>query len=382
MENLKAQKTLDGLNKELDPKTFPKNLDSAYERTFKRIMDKATPNEKDVILTILKLMTCCWRPLKWHEIQAAISIVLNEEEKMDPRRCWTGQAQDLFGSLVLSEPAEGGRVGFVHKTVEDFMARSSKVTNMTAISAEHRVTLLCLQYLTWACFDRELNPVPENPERQFAFQDYASAHWVDHVGHLVRAAHHRLSTPKDTGFSGEYTRGMGPTGKDVKEMEQAAESFILRFYDKLKDKERSECEYMQAAASLGLSEQVFEVIWRGVNWVQTRKGDEVDDIFPPTLQAAVLANRKILESMADQVRCSPALLAYYGGSLFKCSRRTCYHFHEGFYSELRRRYHRDRHKTCYVCPESSCPRSHAGFRNEKEIAKHIKQMHPAAVTLS
>ncbi|KAL8404423.1 hypothetical protein RB594_009320 [Gaeumannomyces avenae] len=353
MENLGAQENVEGLNKELDPKIFPEYLDSAYERTFKRIMEKATPNQEGVILTILKLMTCCRRPLKWHEIQAAISIVLDDEEKLDPHRCWTGQAQDLFGSLVLSEPAEGGRVEFVHKTVEDYMARSSKVTNITAISAEHRVTLLCLQYLTWACFDREFDPDPENPERQFAFQDYASAYWADHVGHLVRAAHNRLPTPKDTGFPDEYTRGTGLSGKDVKEMEQAAESFILRFDDELKDKERSKCEYTQAAASLGLSEQ-----------------------------AAVLANREILESMADDVKCSPVLLTYYGDSLFKYSRRTCYHFYEGFDSEPKRSDHGERHNLCYVCPESSCPRSRAGFQNEKEIAKHIKQMHPAAVTLS
>ncbi|KAL8376884.1 hypothetical protein RB595_007830 [Gaeumannomyces hyphopodioides] len=373
MENLGAQENMEGLKQELDPKTFPKDLDSAYERTLKRIMKKATPNQGDVIRTILKLMTCCCRPLKWHEIQAAISIVLNDEsERLDPDRCVTGQAQDLFGSLVLSEPAEGGGVEFVHKTAEDYMARSSKVTNITALSAEHRVTLLCLQYLTWACFDRDMDPHPEDPERQFAFQDYASAHWADHVGHLVRAAHNRLSGTKDTGLSDQ----------DIKEMEKAAESFMIRFERELMDKEWPNCEYIQAATFLGLPEPVFTVIWRGVSWVQTRKEDEMDKIFPPTLQSAVLANREILESIADQVRGSKVLRAYYGDSLFKCSKRTCYHFHEGFASEPKRRYHHEKHEPWYGCPEISCPRSRAGFRNEKERAKHVRQMHPAGVKLS
>lgn len=383
MRNLGEQDNVEGLKQELDPKTFPKDLDSAYERTLERIMERASPGQGDVILTILKLMTCCWRPLKWHEIQAAISIVTDDEsEKLDPDRCLTGQAQDLLGSLVLSGPAEGGRVEFVHKTAEDYMARSSKVTNITALSAEHRVTLLCLQYLTWACFDRVMDPNPEDPEHQFAFQDYASAHWSDHLRHLVRTAHNRLSGTKDTGLSDEEAKDTGLSGKDIKEMERAAESFMTRFQEELMEKECSKCEYIQAATSLGLPRSCFTIIWRGVNWVQTRKGDEVDEIFPPTLKFAVLANRKILESMEDEVRGSTVLRAYYGDCLFKCSKRTCYHFHEGFASKDKRNDHHEKHDSFYVCAESDCPRSRAGFRNEKERAKHIRQMHPAALALS
>lgn len=65
---------------------------------------------------ILGWMVCAKRPLKWHEIQGAVSMDLEERTIDFDERKLRVHIQDLCGSLVLILP--GDRVELVHSTAK------------------------------------------------------------------------------------------------------------------------------------------------------------------------------------------------------------------------------------------------------------------------
>ena len=70
--------------------------------------------EREQAQKLLSWIVCSKRPLKWHEIQGAMSIdILEESIDFDARQLRI-QARDLCGSLVEVYP--GDRVEFVHNT--------------------------------------------------------------------------------------------------------------------------------------------------------------------------------------------------------------------------------------------------------------------------
>ena len=85
-----------------------------------RIVDRISRNpniaERVEAKKLLGWIVCAKRPLKWHEIQGAVSINLEEETvDFDVRRLRI-DARDLCGSLLEVRP--GHRVELVHGTAQ------------------------------------------------------------------------------------------------------------------------------------------------------------------------------------------------------------------------------------------------------------------------
>jgi hypothetical protein len=62
-------------------------------------------------------MICVRRPLKWNEIQAAVSIDPNEQVINFRARQLRSHIQDLCGSLIIMLPEDRG-VELVHNTAK------------------------------------------------------------------------------------------------------------------------------------------------------------------------------------------------------------------------------------------------------------------------
>ena len=85
-----------------------------YGRVVHRIFNNPNPAERRVAQRLLGWMVCAKRPMKWHEIQGAISINLQKKlVDFDARRLRV-DARDLCGSLL--EVHSGDRVDLVHRT--------------------------------------------------------------------------------------------------------------------------------------------------------------------------------------------------------------------------------------------------------------------------
>lgn len=79
-----------------------------------RILSNPNSAERAVARRLLGWVVCAKRPLKWHEIQCAVSIDLKEESvDFDARRLRIN-ARELCGSLLEIRP--GDRVDLVHRT--------------------------------------------------------------------------------------------------------------------------------------------------------------------------------------------------------------------------------------------------------------------------
>jgi hypothetical protein len=88
----------------------------SYERIMSRIAQNSTPAEWKIARKLLGWMICARRPLKWHEIQGAVSIdPVGQTVNFDDRKLRV-HIRDLCGSLIQVLP--GDRVELVHSTAK------------------------------------------------------------------------------------------------------------------------------------------------------------------------------------------------------------------------------------------------------------------------
>lgn len=81
-----------------------------------RIARNSDPAEWEIVQKLLGWMICAKRPLKWGEIQGAVSIdPVEQTVEFDDRKLRV-HIQDLCGSLVQALP--GDRVELVHHTAK------------------------------------------------------------------------------------------------------------------------------------------------------------------------------------------------------------------------------------------------------------------------
>jgi hypothetical protein len=114
MMNLYQQPSRNKLRKEFHPTRFPKGLEQAYQRILNRIKENSSEEEWKIAHKILGWMVCATRPLKWYEVQAAVSTDVEEQTVDFDERMLRVHIRDLCGSLV--QIAAGDRVGLVHHT--------------------------------------------------------------------------------------------------------------------------------------------------------------------------------------------------------------------------------------------------------------------------
>jgi hypothetical protein len=114
--------------------------------------------------------------------------------------------------------------------------------------------------------------------------------------------------------------------------------------------------------------------------------DRRDNISLPSLGQSLERNRVFLENLSKSIRKDnpemSSLREYYGNNWYKCSKLSCYYFHEGFQSQAIRQKHFDRHDRPFSCDDEDCVAGRIGFPSLKELEKHKRNMHPGIDKLS
>jgi len=87
---------------------------TSYSRIMQRLTKTAPPHEQT--LKLLTWMVCAKRPMKWREIQCAVSIDIEEQVVDWDRKQFSVDSKDLCGSLV--EVHADGTVNIVHHTAK------------------------------------------------------------------------------------------------------------------------------------------------------------------------------------------------------------------------------------------------------------------------
>lgn len=240
---------------------------------------------------------------------------------------------------------------------------------VSALSAAYSMTVLCLQYLTFECFDQhcsETSRVASAMQGDMAFQDYAVAHWCDHIIQLA-----------DISLKQDVCRITSNN-----ELSDAVEDFSNQFeHDLATSQTTTHNTVPDSIANIPYS-TLLGALWTHSTTVQAQKDDSADVVSLSSLSFSLSHNRKAIEEAAmsgdsDQYKLQQ-LDTFYGKNLFKCPRRTCYFFHQGFDSARRREDHNDRHERPFRCPEDDCPAQIFGMASQKELDKHQKKVHPGA----
>lgn len=363
LANLLAQLSVEDLSKELQPGTFPKGFEQAYARIVARVYQNPNLVERETAQRLLGWITCSKRSFKWHELQAAVSMDTQEQTLDFENRGLRTHVKDICGSLIDVIP--GDRVQLVHGTAKSFLIHNE---NIRLYEEEHKLAVLCIQYLLFDCFDNNLS---EDTIRDYvmtghyAFQDYAIMHWVDHLEALIPY----LSTDL-IGNLGEISTSIVDYFEAYGSADAGEDDIPLEL--------KNRCVQIQG---VNFYNQLLLLI------SSTRKLRGKVEKLPGLgdLGDVISKNRNVLEKVHSSAALEPLTKAklhrYYGDNWHKCPRHACYYFHDGFPDAVRRDNHTDRHEKPFVCTAAGCTRLYHGFSTEKDLKKHMNRDHPDPANL-
>ncbi|KAL2820837.1 hypothetical protein BDW59DRAFT_150618 [Aspergillus cavernicola] len=367
--NLARQTTDGGFKEEISTARLPNELNQAYDRIMDRLKRELTTEQLEYTRLLLGWLVCSKRPLKWTEIQFALSIdmkTMDHSNRINKDLILRDEVEELCGSLV--QVLKGNRVELVHSTARLFIDQQSDI-NLAA--AECDLTLRCLRYLTLDIFKGD--PSDDDLRKyalkgHLAFQDYAAAAWYMHIKALVESKQRFL----DGGVMLDVSTS---PSTQMDKVSQELEDFVLAYEeefpeDTVLEQSRNDCEFFQ---QYPFYDDLVR-IWDHICSTQRGNMETKNAVSIGSLKTAFERNRGLLESLSEDP--SVDFSSLYGKYPFRCPKITCFFFHEGFKSAAIRKDHVAYHDRPIRCPVEGCSRYTFGFRSNNELTYHVKQFHP------
>lgn len=243
------------------------------------------------------------------------------------------------------------------------------------LTVESNLTALCLHYLTFECFELEITAERLTElalEGYFVFQDYAVAKWFNHLLAMISSSH----------VLGEGNDGALNSLDDLK---LALKNFADCYEEDLLQtpaitEEGKSCEAFEHLA-------VYESFLQVQNHVlahQRKDFNERNKVSLKALETAFERNRKFIEELcSSEARPEQQieLRALYGDTVYKCSKLSCFYFHEGFKDAKTRDKHINKHDRPFHCTFPDCSYADFGFPSNRELEKHRKDYHAEVADL-
>ncbi|KAF4976357.1 hypothetical protein FZEAL_6955 [Fusarium zealandicum] len=329
-----------------------------YERILYRLMNNQGPRLRKVIKKLLSWISLSKRPLRWFEIQALISIDLNNEIINDESRRLVDTCKDLCASFV--EVHADQTIELVHSTVRDFLI-SQKTLDVSQVELE-----LCVLSLAYLNFPDYCSTLTTESTREalvkghYSFYEYAVACWVPHLMSWLSS-----NDPDET---------------SIVELLETMEQFLSRHFNDLGPKSVIS-KTMHDKLQLLEHFDGYECLAQAVVWSRKQmlvdKGAEVKtgllDFPDITTQIRSNLENMVREGLTPEMK--TALVMYYGDKWFKCPYIYCRHFYDGFESSKDRERHVNRHERAYTCVYDGCPTSTFGCVSKNDLDKHLLEIH-------
>ena len=263
---------------------------------------------------------------------------------------FTGAQNCKYSTLLLPAYCVARRID----TRARYLIRTSRVS---IVSDELHIAEFCLQYLNFGCFDADLTDAEIREFLQqgyYSFEDYAVAHWLDHVDSSTS----QPLPPETTSFERLLQR-------------------LQPFLDKHGPKSLPELSVS--------TEQRFKGIR---HWAFTKQLDAIADLARQrqtnekylNLETQLQRRRSIYEDIfthKDRHSEPDGCLEFLNRSrLFKCPKIWCEFFFDGFQDREHRDTHTKQHERPFRCSNEECLRAEMGYGTEKELKRHVKTSHP------
>ncbi|KAH8689020.1 putative zinc finger protein [Talaromyces proteolyticus] len=366
MNNLAKQPTRALFFEEITAARLPTKLNEAYSRILQRLKRDLGESQFRYTQLLLGWMVCSKRPLKWTEIQAAVSVDLepwNGLEELDVGRRLNDGVEELCGSLV--QVLKGNRVELVHSTARSFILEQNE---LVIAAAECDLTLRCLRYLTLNIFQPDIQDEQLRLyalRGDFAFQDYAISTWFMHIKSIVE----KQPVVIEEGLvSPSYGLGLAKISHQLHR--------FLKFYEEgfpeegIIDQAVWDCESFSQY-------EFYPYLVRIWNHICLQQADDVatrNNVSISLLKNTLARNRNLLESLTAEA--GVELGKVYGDRLFRCPKVLCFYFHEGFTNGQARKDHVDCHDRPFHCLVENCVAGGMGFKSNNALEKHVKNFHP------
>jgi hypothetical protein len=224
---------------------------------------------------------------------------------------------------------------------------------------------LCLTYLS---LDQLSPQVDDSTIRVslnhglYAFLDYASCFWAQHLTISIRDMHTIPSRSSED---------LIVTIDALLSVQWASPQRTLPVSKTL----------AQSLATLS-SEDSYDSLCQAIvsnanQLLRSGKGPSNDE--PLHLAKVVATVRKTLEDvMATSGSAKPELQKFYGTDIFKCDRLNCHYYSNGFSHKAQRDTHSLKHERPYPCKEEGCPQAVIGCVSAKDLQKHMVEYHGIA----
>ncbi|ETS83638.1 hypothetical protein PFICI_05514 [Pestalotiopsis fici W106-1] len=346
----------DQLKQELNPERLPVELDDLYDRILYRITDSRPEPLSAMIRKVLGWIVAAQRPLRWRELQGAISVDLETQDVNFEKRL-LDSPDILFASLVQQESDDS--ITLIHSTAKEYLRRTNFVQWR---NPDHSLAILSLAYLNLPPFD------PSYPDENisnsiltgfYSYAEYALSCWALDVATAVGDASQAddLSNLVDTldvfiPMHWEASSRMNNISASVKRK-------FIRF-------EKADC---------------YDDLLQAASWMEKQlEGPDKTclDEAPLRLMQVIKSIREVFEQkiedgLTDQEQAT--LIQYYGASWFKCPRLNCYYFHQGFKNAGQRKDHVNRHERPFLCTITNCHSANFGFAAKNELERHMLDFH-------
>ncbi|PIA93282.1 hypothetical protein CB0940_04886 [Cercospora beticola] len=353
MNNLYEQVSQADLFAELN--SFPAEIGDAYARVARRVLGHGKLPSQRYAHRLLSWVACAIRPLKWREIQVAISID-NQTGVVDlERKCLRVTLIKLCGALLEESP--NGDIDFVHHSAKQYLLDQGYVDRDVE---HHRMTELCLGYLALPLFSAqraESQAYADAVAGTYGFLEYAMACWTTHLEHAIDAS-----------------RGKGLPGSLVQTLEALFDHHWKDPRKRTKPTKRITQLY-DSIANLDVCDRVRDTM-SSMHSLMTTNLTDHSAVETLTLFETTVRIRNILERLPQ----TEQLEHLYGSSLFKCPRIYCKWFSEGFSRAEDRQLHVDKHERSHLCPHRSCLHATLGFPTAKELSRHLDVVHGQMAT--
>ncbi|KAL1615551.1 hypothetical protein SLS54_008956 [Diplodia seriata] len=344
MEHLLFQVSKAGLKKEIGK--IPPTVNEIYQRIIHRIFNESKLPDQQVAKTLLSWLLCAKRPLRWHEIQGAMCLDL-DESSFDPDRRLVRGLKHFCGSLV--EVRHGGTISFVHLTAQLQLEQ----LNMTRICFSH----LALESHNPGITKESIREYVRRGE--YAFTEYSIVHAFDHLHDTCS----QLNADGGFGYQDLCATLHGFTIKCVNAPAKRANG--VKSTDK--------------SLAVFKNEPFFQDLRHAAAHVKRfleKSNDAHDDNEPAlTFNTQLAQVRNVMENMAKLSGIDDDLESLYGRDVFKCSESHCQSFYMGFSTEKARDIHCQNHERIWLCTFSGCHSSISGFSSAADIEKHKQTVH-------
>ncbi|KAF2726766.1 hypothetical protein EJ04DRAFT_452711 [Polyplosphaeria fusca] len=366
--NLYEQPNRKKFLEEIRPDRLPDGLEQAYARIIERIIGPTVQprSRSENAKKLLGWLACAKRTLKWHEIQGAVSIDL-EDGTISSDLQFRGDCKDICASLVDIDT--DGSVVLVHSTHFNASADIDRYLidkgHVCVPEVEFHLAHLCLAYLS---FDQFLLGASQAAiqnalyQGDYAFTEYASCFWALHL------------------IAGLREISSLPLGKTEELIEAISVFLEVQWASPIKTLGVSKTteDSLSALAPYEFYNNICQAVVSTKNQLlPTGKGPSDDEALH--LAEVIQAIRKELETIGSAQSTTPAekqvLEQFYSSNWYKCRRINCQFYSQGFPTQSQRDHHISKHERSFTCTEEGCPQAVIGCATAKDLQTHMKDYH-------